>query len=168
MLRVVRRHVSGIQLHPRLLAVSNAAGGRSHAAVTCYGKRFCGLAALFHAGFALGTLYTAIHSNADRCSSQHCPLRSSQATFDLAQRSLPRSSLLFLCRTVMRSVAASIVRLFQPGGGIRAFNGHAIVRLAADIAALQVNKHQLAIAGRNDVVERTIDRCNYFIDVHST
>ena len=37
----------------------------------------------------------------------------------------------------MRSVAAAFVRPFAPGGPVKAFNLHAIQRLAADVAAVE-------------------------------
>ena len=58
--------------------------------------------------------------------------------FKQGQARLPRSSYLYLCRTVVRSVAAAYAKLFLPEGAVKAFNLFSIRRLSEDLDVLQV------------------------------
>ena len=68
-----------------------------------------------------------------------------QDTFGQAQARLPRSSYLYLCRTVVRSVATAYVRLFSPEGSVKAFNMYAVHKLAEDLRELRATVAGLAV-----------------------
>lgn len=66
-----------------------------------------------------------------------CPYALLQEVFQEAKQRLPRSSYLYLCRTITRSIGSAIIRLFTPEGAVKAYNLCAIQRLASDVAELQ-------------------------------
>ena len=57
--------------------------------------------------------------------------------FSQGQSRLPRSSYLYLCRTVIRSIAVAFVKLFSPEGAVKAFNLFAIRKLSEEVSELR-------------------------------
>jgi len=77
-----------------------------------------------------------------------------QETFDKAQVSMPRSSFLFLCRSIMQSICMSYNRLFAPDGVVVGYNLLAIEKLAADLAQLSAFAATCAVPDlAQDIVE---------------
>ena len=87
---------------------------------------------------ALTGPYRLSQSPSDRCKPRLPRPTALQDAFGLGQARLPRSSYLYLCRTVVRSVAASYVKLFLPEGAVKAYNLFAIKQLSGDLVELQV------------------------------